>query len=69
MFLLPLWKTHREFTVPIEGEDASFLWHIPISDAEWEYRKEHGVDGLIDRMQEVELPRIFDESERQPMVS
>jgi hypothetical protein len=35
LFLLPLWKTHREFTVEVDGEDVSFLWHIPISDAEW----------------------------------
>jgi hypothetical protein len=68
LFLLPLWKTHREFAVEIEGEEVSFLWHIPISDAEWAYRKENGVDGLIDRMQEVELPWIFDEADREPMV-
>jgi hypothetical protein len=67
-FLLPLWKTHREFAVVVEGEDVSFLWHIPISDAEWVYRKEYGVDELIDRMQEAKLPWIFDEDDREPLV-
>jgi hypothetical protein len=68
LFLVPLWKTHREFAVEVEGEDVSFLWHIPISDAEWAYRMEHGVDGLIDRMQETKLPWIFDEDDRESLV-
>ena len=68
LFLLPIWQTHREFTIDIEGDEMSFLWHIPISDAEHAYRKKHGVDGLIDRMQEVELTWIFDEKDRSSMV-
>ena len=67
-FLLPLWRSHREFTVEVEGEEVSFLWHIPLSDAEWAYRKEHGADELIDRMQEAKLPWIFDEADREPLV-
>ena len=68
LFLLPIWRAHREFAVGVEGEDVSFLWHIPISDDEWAYRKEHGTDGLIDRMQEAKLPWIFDEADRRPLV-
>ncbi len=68
LFLLPLLKTHREFTLDIEGDEMSLLWHIPISHAEWTFRKDHGVDGLIDRMQETDLPWIFDEANRLPMV-
>ena len=42
----------------------SFLWHIPISEAERAYKVEHGADALIDRLEAVELPWIFDESNR-----
>ena len=68
LFLAPLLRSHRDFSVEIEGDEVSFLWHIPISDAERAYRKKHGVDGLIDRMQEVELPWIFDENDRPSLV-
>ena len=68
LFLAPMLRPHREFTVEVDGDEVSFLWHIPISDAERKYRKKHGVDGLIDRMQEVELPWIFDEDDRPSLV-
>lgn len=67
-FLAPLLRSHREFMVEIEGDEVSFLWHIPISDAERTYRKGHGVESLIDRMQEVELPWIFDKAIRPSLV-
>jgi hypothetical protein len=56
LFLAPILRPHPEFTVEVEGDEVSFLRHVPISDAERNYRKKHGVDGLLDRMQEVELP-------------
>lgn len=67
-FLLPLPNPHQEFTVDIEGDHASFLWHIPISDAEHAFNKEHGADALLDRMEQVGLPWIFDETNRPPLV-
>ena len=67
-FLAPLLSPHREFAVEIEGDEVAFLLHVPISDAERAYRKTHGVVGLIDRMQEVELPWVFDEANRPPLV-
>ncbi len=68
LFLPPILRLHREFAVEVEGDEVSLLWHVPISDAEREYRTEHGIDGLLDRMQEVELPWVFDEDERPSLV-
>jgi hypothetical protein len=68
LFLLPILRSHREFSVEIDGDDVSFLWHVPISDAERAYRNEHGVDGLLDRMDAVKLPWVFDEKDRPPLV-
>lgn len=64
----PVIRSHREFTFLVEGDDASFLWHVPISDAERAYKLEHGANALIDRMDAVELPWIFDENDRPRLV-
>ncbi len=52
----------------VEGDKASFLWHIPISAEERAYRQEHGADALIDRMEAVDLPWVFDENNRPSLV-
>lgn len=67
-FLLPIIKSHREFEFEVEGDKAAFLWHIPISDEERAYKREHGADALIDRMEAVELPWVFDENNRPSLV-
>jgi hypothetical protein len=43
-------------------------WHIPISDEERAYKQEHGADALIDRMEVVDLPWVFDENNRPSLV-
>lgn len=63
-FLLPPHRSHREFSVEIEGDAVSFLWHIPITKEERAYKREHGSDALLDRMDAVDLPWIFDEGVR-----
>lgn len=63
-FLEPLLNSHRQFEFSIDGERASFLWHIPISNEERAFKLEHGSDALIDRMEAVDLPWIFDENHR-----
>jgi hypothetical protein len=68
-FLRPLIKPHTEFTVEIEGEPMSFLWHIPISDEERALKQQQGSDALLDRMQEVKLPWIFDEANRPSLIA
>lgn len=67
-FLPPLVRSHREFVFEAEGDRVSFLWHVPISDAEREFKREHGADALIDRMDAVNLPWVFDEANRPPLV-
>jgi hypothetical protein len=67
-FLLPIIKPHRAFVFEAEGDKVSFLWHIPISDEEWAYKREHRADALIDRMQAVNLPWVFDEENRPNLV-
>ena len=63
-FLAPLIKSHRECICEIEGDPVSFLWHIPISDKERAYKQEHGADALIDRLEAVQLPWVFNEQNR-----
>jgi hypothetical protein len=67
-FLLPLIKSHREFMFEVEGDKVSFLWLIPISDAERAFKQQHGTDALIDRMEAVNLPWVFDEKNRTALV-
>jgi hypothetical protein len=67
-FLEPIVRPHREFTFEVEGDKVSFLWHIPISDEERAYKQEHGANALIDRMEAVGLPWVFDEVNRPDLV-
>lgn len=67
-FLAPLIRSHGEFTCEVDGDEVSLLWHIPISDEERAYKQEHGADALIDRMEAVDLPWVFDEKNRPPLV-
>jgi hypothetical protein len=41
-FLEPIVRQHRDFRCTVEGDQVSLLWHIPISDAEREYKINHG---------------------------
>lgn len=68
LFLDPIIRSHREFAFDLEGDEVRLLWHVPISDAELEYKRTHGADALIDRMSEVKLPWVFDEADRPPLV-
>jgi hypothetical protein len=67
-FLPSLIRSHREFAFEVEGDPASFLWHIPISEDERAYKLEHGADSLIDRMDAVSLPWVFDEGDRPSLI-
>ena len=58
----------REFVFEVEGDPVSFLWHVPISDEERAYKQEHGANALIDRMDAVGLPWVFDENNRPLLV-
>ena len=57
-FLPPLINSHWEFVFEVEGDRASFLWQVPITDEERDYKQKHGTDALIDRMEAVGLPWV-----------
>lgn len=67
-FLPPLLNAHREFELMIEGQPMHLLWHVPISDDELAFKKHHGANALIQRMEAAQLPWIFDEVERPPLL-
>jgi hypothetical protein len=67
-FLRPIWDPHAALRVPIESDNMSLLWHIPLTDAELAYKRVHGAEALIDRMEEVDLPWVFDPNNRPPLV-
>jgi hypothetical protein len=67
-FLPPLLTAHKEFRVEIKEMPVRLLWHVPISDDELAFKKQHGANALIERMQAAELPWIFDEAERPPLL-
>jgi suppressor of fused protein SUFU len=63
-FLEPIVRPHREFRFAVEGDEALLLWHVPISDEERAFKIEHGSSALLDRMDAVALPWVFDENNR-----
>lgn len=67
-FISPLIPSHREFVFEVEGDPVQFLWHVPISDKEREFKIKNGSNALIDRMEAVQLPWIFDEKDRPSLV-
>jgi Suppressor of fused protein (SUFU) len=67
-FLEPIVRQHHDFRCAVEGDEVSLLWHIPISDAELEYKINHGSNAFIDLMAMNQLPWIFDENNRPPLL-
>jgi hypothetical protein len=68
LFLTPMLASHRSFQARVGGGPMTLLWHVPVSDAELNYKKRNGSDALIARMDAVKLPWIFDETNRPPLV-
>jgi hypothetical protein len=67
-FLEPIWTPHQGSFATIGGDEVSFLWHIPITGAELAFKKEHGANAFLDRMQEASLPWLFEETNRPALV-
>lgn len=68
LFLEPLLRPHREFTAEVDGDPMSLLWYVPVSDAEREFILGHGTNEFLDRMRVADLPWVFDEETREPVV-
>jgi Suppressor of fused protein (SUFU) len=48
------------FELQIEGHPVHFLWVVPLTTAECNYKLEKGFDAIIDLFQEDRHPHIFD---------
>ena len=68
LFLPSLVNPHAEFALDLGGDEMKLLWHIPLSQAELEFKFAHGLDALVGRMGALELPWIFDEHTRVTLV-
>jgi hypothetical protein len=68
IFLPPVWDRHRAFQCTVDGDPMSLLWHVPLSDKEREFKRKQGRDTLIERMDAVKLPWIFDRNNRPSLV-
>lgn len=63
-FLRPIWLPHADFILDLDSDEVSFLWNIPITDQELLFKKEFGVNAFLDRMEDEELPWLFDSKMR-----
>jgi hypothetical protein len=68
IFLPPPVAAHSEFEITTDGEPMKLLWHVPLSDAEFAYQREHGIPALLRGMSTAKLPWFFDEATRPVLV-
>jgi hypothetical protein len=61
-FLAPCFESEDFDSLVIEGEEVSILWMVPITDAERDYKLEHGSNALRELFAEHQLPQVIDES-------
>lgn len=67
-FLLgPIVYEHADFSVSIDGDPATFLWHVYLTAAEHAVKTTRGPNVLLDRMDEVNMPWILDPNNRPPL--
>ena len=52
----------------IGRDQVHLLWYIPISDAELLFKCMQGTDKLLNRMEAADLPWLFEEANRPPLV-
>jgi hypothetical protein len=67
VFLPPPVTAHSDFQIAVEGDPVKLLWHVPLSDAEFAYQRDHGIPALLRGMSNAALPWFFDETTR-PML-
>jgi|GEM_PF-1660100 len=68
-FLRPIWSPHAAFSLELDSDNMSLLWHIPITRRERAYKQQHGANALLDRMEQVKLPWIFDPANRPDLLA
>ncbi len=68
LFIPSLVQLHAAFKLDLGGDEMRFLWHVPLSQGELDFKMVNGLDALLGRMQERELPWVFEESTRVALV-
>jgi Suppressor of fused protein (SUFU) len=68
LLLQPMVRDHAEFQLDLGGDAMQLLWHVPLSQAELEFKLKYGLDPLLERMGERGLPWVFDENTRVALV-
>ena len=68
LFLAPPIRSHAAFALDIAGDPVKVLWHVPIFDEEMALKNAEGVDAILDRMQAIKFPWIFEDSSRPALV-
>lgn len=60
LLIYSLLETHRQLTLFIRGDNVQLLWCIPITSAELDYKKEHGIDAFLDILDDANHPIALD---------
>jgi hypothetical protein len=68
IFLPSLVQNHAKFEMKLGGDEVKLLWHVPLTQSELDYKLQHGADALLGKLEECQLPWIFDPQTRVPMV-
>jgi hypothetical protein len=68
LFLPSLVKEHAGFKLMLDDDELRLLWHVPLRQEELDFKLRNGVNALLKRMQEVQLPWIFDANNRPSLV-
>jgi hypothetical protein len=68
VFLPPPVRSHSDFEITVDGDPMKLLWHVPLSDREFDYQRDYGIPALLQGMSNAHVPWIFDETTR-PVLS
>jgi hypothetical protein len=60
LFLPPPMPGHSE----LAAGEIKLLWHVPLSDAEFDYQRDYGIPALLRGMSHAAVPWVFDETTR-----
>ena len=63
-FMPPYFEDEQFGSLQLEGDGVDFLWMVPITDAEREFAITHGSQALENRMRDVGISHILDESRK-----
>jgi hypothetical protein len=61
VLLKTLFRGHAEVfdAVRVAGEPVNYLWVVPITESERQYKRVHGLDALLDVFTDANNPLVF----------